>query len=114
MNLMRDMARRDGVFYELFGGDVGKLLAIRKRVPGNHQRADAKWLTGDATPVNLAGVNWEAQECCRIRPGEVLSDFRAGDRRSGLISECELEVVAVRMVGWGGGSWSSVLPSGLG
>ena len=89
MNLLRDMASHDAVFHKLFGGDMEKLLAIRKRFPGQRQREDATWLTGDATPLILAGPNWVTQEFFRIRPDVVLAEFRAGGPRYGSVSERE-------------------------
>ena len=98
--LLRDMARHGGVFRNLFGVDMERLLAIRKRSPRNCQREDVTWLTGDATPLILAVVNWKTNEFRRMRPGEVLSEFRSGGPRYGLISECELAVIAVCMGAW--------------
>ena len=79
---------------------MGNVLAIHERFSGHKQREDVTWLTGDATPLVLAGVNWATQEFFRVRPEEVLSEFRAGDARYGLIAECVLAVIAVCLVTW--------------
>ena len=51
-------------------------------------------------PLIPAGFNWEARAFFRIRPDEVLADFRSGDPRYGLISECELAAISACMVDW--------------
>ena len=79
---------------------MGNFLSIRKRFPDHNQREDVTWLTGDATPLVLDGVGWATQEFFRIRSDEVLAEFRVGDPRYGLISECELSVIALRIVTW--------------
>ena len=48
----------------------------------------------------LAWANWATREFFRIRQDEVLSEFRAGDPRYGLISEFELAVIAVCIATW--------------
>ena len=100
MNMVRDMARHDMVYRRLFGGDMEKLLASRKRSPRNRKREDVALLPGGATPVTPSGVNCTRHGFFRIRPGEVSPEFRDGDPSYGLISECELAVLAVCMVAW--------------
>ena len=71
MNLLRDLVRRDSTFFKLFGVDMERLLAIRKRFSGRRQGEDAARLTGDATPLILTGANWAPEEFFRVRPDEV-------------------------------------------
>ena len=58
MQILRDLAQYDKMFYSLPRGEVELLLGAREEVATRDMPNQVSWVTGDATPLLLAGANW--------------------------------------------------------
>ena len=110
---LRDLAKRENEWKNLFCGTIEELLPIHKRLSGPRQCLPVLWTNGDATLTRFPAINWRAREFSSEEISDFISAF-ANSQDLSYINENELIAQAAMVVEWAGSSISEELIPGMG